>query len=388
MTAGPVIGPHRLPGPVVLAPMAGISDSPFRRLCRSWGASLAASEMTTDDLSLRGSRKTRLRLRFDDESGPRVVQLAGSEPARLAEAARIAAGEGADIIDINMGCPAKKVCRRAAGSALLRDEMLVGQIIAAVVAAVAIPVTLKIRTGWDPESRNGPQIARIAAGEGVQALAVHGRTRACAFRGDAEYDTIRSIRRAVNIPVIANGDIDGPAKAAQVLEYTGADAVMVGRAARGQPWVFREIETYLRDGKSMGPPADSVRRDIILLHLDAMYRFYGEDTGVRVARKHLTWYFERLDAAAAFRQLAVRALTASDQMRITAEFFARRDDGEIAARERPSPLVSGQWREQQPVGPSSPFEKYPASRSRPLPALGSDRFATSRKKPSGSTSRN
>ena len=327
----PRIGPHQLGGRVLLAPMAGITDMPFRKICREWGASLAASEMTTANTGLWETKKSARRLAGGDEPGPRVVQIAGSEPAQIADAARMAVDRGADIVDINMGCPAKKVCKRLAGSALLRDEDLVQRILEAAVNAVSVPVTLKMRTGWDPDHRNGVRIARIAQDQGIQAIAVHGRTRACAYRGEAEYETIRAIKESVRIPVFANGDVtDGP-KAAAVLQSTGADAIMIGRAARGQPWLFRQLDDYLEKKVLTAQPALATRRDIILAHLEAMHRFYGETGGVRVARKHLAWYAEHLEDGASFRSLAVSVDSSGAQLQITREFFARREQGENAA---------------------------------------------------------
>ncbi len=284
------IGRYELAAPLALAPMAGVTDRPFRLLCRSLGAGLAASEMVTSDVRLWHTAKSRRRMDHAGEPEPRVVQIAGGEPAMMADAARRNVDLGAQIIDINMGCPAKKVCNRAAGSALLRDEALVADILAAVVRAVEVPVTLKMRTGWDAAQRNGRRIARIAEDLGVQALAVHGRTRADLYQGAAEYTTIREIKAAVRIPVFANGDIDSGAKARAVLEETGADAVMVGRAAQGRPWIFREIRHFLTTGRGFPQPAHDEVRDIMLAHLEQLYAFYGEHAGVRVARKHLGWY--------------------------------------------------------------------------------------------------
>jgi len=284
------IGPYELAAPLALAPMAGVTDRPFRLLCRRLGAGLAASEMVTSDVRLWHTPKSRRRMEHTGEPEPRVVQIAGGEPAMMAEAARRNVDLGAQIIDINMGCPAKKVCNRAAGSALLRDESLVADILGAVVRAVAVPVTLKLRTGWDAAHRNGVRIARIAEDLGVQALAVHGRTRADLYQGPAEYATIRAIKAAVRIPIFANGDIDSGAKARAVLEETGADAVMIGRAAQGRPWIFREIRHFLTTGQDFPQPAHAEVRDIMLAHLEQLYAFYGEHAGVRVARKHLGWY--------------------------------------------------------------------------------------------------
>jgi tRNA-dihydrouridine synthase B len=307
------IGPYELAAPLALAPMAGVTDRPFRMLCRSLGAGIAASEMVTSDVRLWHTDKSRRRMDHAGEPSPRVVQIAGGDAAMMAEAARLNADAGAEIVDVNMGCPAKKVCNKAAGSALLRDEPLVAEILAATVAAVDVPVTLKIRTGWDPDHRNGVRIARIAEDAGIRALAVHGRTRADHYRGAAEYDTIAAIKAAVRIPVLANGDIDSGPKALAVLRRTGADGVMIGRAAQGRPWIFREIRDFLATGREPPPPSAREVRDIMLAHLEQLYAFYGEHLGVRVARKHLGWYGDSLggsvadspgDAAAAlFREL-------------------------------------------------------------------------------------
>jgi tRNA-dihydrouridine synthase B len=294
------IGPWPIPRPAVLAPMAGVTDRPFRVLARSLGAGLAASEMITADTRLWSTTKSRRRMNHEGEPEPRVVQLAGADPVALAEAARRNIDLGAQIIDINMGCPAKKVCNRLCGSALLTDEPLVARILDAVVAAAApagMPVTLKTRTGWDREHRNGPRIARIAQAAGIAALAIHGRTRADFYTGAAEYDTIREIRAAVRIPVLANGDIDAPQKAREVLDYCGAEGVMIGRAAHGSPWIFRDVNALLTTGETAPRLSRRELRDIILAHLESIYAFYGEDSGLRIARKHLGWYSELLDAA-------------------------------------------------------------------------------------------
>jgi tRNA-dihydrouridine synthase B len=296
------IGPYRLASQLVLAPMAGVTDRPFRTLCRRFGAGLAVSEMVSADTALYGRRKTLRRLDHRGEPAPVAVQIVGADPAAMAAAARLNVAHGARLIDINMGCPAKKVCRVAAGSALLRDEALVAAILRAVTAAVPVPVTLKIRTGWDPAHRNGVQIARIAEDCGVAALAVHGRTRACGFAGAAEYDTIRAIRQAVDLPVIANGDIDSPEKARQVLAYTGAHGLMIGRAARGRPWIFAEVAHFLATGQQVPAPAPDWVRTLLLEHVQALHGFYGEYTGLRVARRHIAWYVRRDRGAAAFRQ--------------------------------------------------------------------------------------
>ena len=284
------IGRYALSAPLALAPMAGVTDRPFRLLCRRLGAGVAASEMVTSDVRLWHTAKSQRRMDHAGEPEPRVVQIAGGEPAMMVQAARLNADAGAQVIDINMGCPAKKVCNRAAGSALLRDESLVAAILAAVVAAVDVPVTLKMRTGWDASYRNGVVIARLAADAGVRAIAVHGRTRADHYRGAAEYDTIRAIKDAVRIPVFANGDIDSGPKAQAVLAATGADGLMIGRAAQGRPWIFREIAQFLATGNAPPAPARAEVRDIMLAHLEHLYAFYGEHAGVRVARKHLGWY--------------------------------------------------------------------------------------------------
>lgn len=286
------IGPYQLASRVVLAPMAGVTDLPFRQLCRRFGAGLVVSEMVTSDTRLWNTRKSQQRLNHAGESEPRSVQIAGGDPQMMATAARLSAERGAQIIDINMGCPAKKVCKKAAGSALMKDEQLVADILRAVVEAVDVPVTLKIRTGWSSQHRNGVQVAKIAEDCGIAALAVHGRTRACAFQGEAEYDTIAEIVTALSIPVIANGDIDSPQKALQVMQHTGADAVMVGRAAQGRPWICREIDQFLRSGVIVEPPRRHEVRQILLEHLDALYAFYGEFMGVKIARKHLAWYLK------------------------------------------------------------------------------------------------
>ena len=283
------IGPYRLTNNIVAAPMAGVTDRPFRELCRAWGAGLAVSEMITANVGLQGSTKTIKRMDHVGEPGPVVVQIAGSDPQLMAEAARLNVERGAQIIDINMGCPAKKVCRKLAGSALLQNERLVARILHAVVGAVTVPVTLKIRTGADRDNRNGVTIAEMADSAGIKAIAVHGRTRACAFRGQAEYETIKRIKQAVSMPVIANGDIDSPQKAREVLDETGADAVMVGRAAQGRPWLFRQIREYLQTGVLFTPEYEQ-KRDTLLQHLENLYTFYGSHTGVRVARKHISWY--------------------------------------------------------------------------------------------------
>jgi tRNA-dihydrouridine synthase B len=325
------IGPYSLRNRLVLAPMAGVTDRPFRQLCKRLGAGMAVSEMVTSRAELRDSLKSRRRRDHEGEVEPRIVQIAGGDPEMMAEAARLNAAEGAQIIDINMGCPAKKVCNKAAGSALLQDEELVKRILDATVAAVDVPVTLKIRTGWDREHRNGLKIAALAEQAGIQALAVHGRTRADLYQGAAEYDTIRAIKAAVKIPVLANGDVDSPQKAKQVLEATGADFVMVGRAAQGRPWIFREIEHFLATGRQLAQPSPSEVCSIMLGHLENLYSFYGEFSGVRVARKHIGWYLKTLPGAAGFRERVLRAETALEQQALIRGFFADQDIRELAA---------------------------------------------------------
>ncbi|HED16362.1 MAG TPA: tRNA dihydrouridine synthase DusB [Gammaproteobacteria bacterium] len=327
------IGPYKLNNNLVLAPMAGVTDRPFRQLCKSLGAGFAVSEMVSSNSLLWGSEKTRRRANHDGEVEPRSIQIAGAEPQMMADAAHYNAEQGAQIIDINMGCPAKKVCNVMAGSALLQKEKLVTEILEAVVQSVDIPVTLKIRTGWDLSNRNAINIARIAEQSGIQALAIHGRTRACGYKGDAEYDTIAEVKNAISIPVIANGDIKTPEKARFVLDYTGADAVMIGRAAQGRPWIFREIEHFLKTGEKLPEPDITEIRDIMLGHLANLYEFYGEFTGVRMARKHISWYSKGQHGGAAFRHTVNKAETQQQQLAITREFFDRlaNNKGEKAA---------------------------------------------------------
>ena len=315
------IGPYKLRNQLVLAPMAGVTDRPFRQLCKKLGAGLAVSEMVSCNSALWGSKQSLRRMDHEGEVEPRSIQIAGADPKMMADAARFNVDRGAQIIDINMGCPAKKVCNVMAGSALLQNEALVGQILDAVVSAVDVPVTLKIRTGWDPANRNALSVARISEQAGIQALAIHGRTRACGYRGDAEYQTIRSVKQAISIPVIANGDITGPEKARQVLESSGADAVMVGRAAQGRPWIFREIEHYLSTGMLLAEPGVEEIRTIMIEHLDNLYQFYGEYTGVRVARKHIAWYSKGQANGAEFRQRINCVETIDEQLSMTHAFF-------------------------------------------------------------------
>jgi tRNA-dihydrouridine synthase B len=317
------IGPHRISIPLVVAPMAGVTDRPFRQLCKRLGAGLAVSEMVASNPKLWNTAKSLRRTDHRGEVEPIVVQIAGADPAMMADAAWYNVERGAQIIDINMGCPAKKVCNVAAGSALLQDEPLVAAIVAAVVAAVPVPVTLKIRTGWNRQNRNAVRIARIAEDAGVAALSVHGRTRECGYVGPVEYETIRSIKRVANIPVIANGDIDSPEKAREVLDRTGADAIMIGRAAQGRPWIFREIGHFLSCGERLPPPrVDEIHR-LIVEHLVDHYAFYGEVDGVRIARKHLGWYTSKLVGGDTFRAQINRLESSADQVAAVDRYFGR-----------------------------------------------------------------
>lgn len=326
------IGLHTLTNPVILAPMAGVTDRPFRQLCTAMGAGLVVSEMVSCNSVLWGSDKTRRRIDHTGEAGPRSVQIVGADPRLMAEAAQFNVDQGADIIDINMGCPAKKVCNVAAGSALMKNESLVADILSSVVNAVAAPVTLKIRTGWDPQNRNGVAIARIAQDCGIQALAVHGRTRDCGFAdGTVEYNTIAAIKRAVSIPVIANGDIRTPEQARAVLDFTGADAVMIGRAAQGRPWIFREIAQHLAGDEMPQEPTPLQVCDILLGHLNNLYAFYGDHMGVRVARKHIAWYSKGHPQGAVFRQVINHVETSAQQLALTREFFDRMAEREELA---------------------------------------------------------
>ncbi|MFQ1931682.1 tRNA dihydrouridine synthase DusB [Aeromonas veronii] len=296
------IGPHTLETPLIVAPMAGVTDRPFRELCLRLGAGMAVSEMLLANPDVWDTQKTRMRMDHSAEGGLRSVQIAGADPEMMAFAARYNVEQGAQIVDINMGCPAKKVNKKLAGSALLRAPDQVKAICQAVVDAVEVPVTLKIRTGWDPDNRNGVEIARIAEDCGIAALAVHGRTRACLYRGEAEYDTIRAIKQAVSIPVVANGDIDSPEKARYVLDYTGVDAVMIGRAAQGRPWIFREIRHFLETGTKLPPPEREEVRTLMNEHVTNLHRFYGAYLGARIARKHVGWYLDEEETGREFRK--------------------------------------------------------------------------------------
>jgi tRNA-dihydrouridine synthase B len=315
------IGRYQLKNNLIVAPMAGVTDRPFRMLCKRMGAGMAVSEMVSSNSLLYGSEKTKRRANHEGEVDPISVQILGTDPQMMAQAARYNVDHGAQIIDINMGCPAKKICNVQAGSALLQNEPLVAQILRAVVEEVDVPVTLKIRTGWDKGSRNAIRIAQIAEDSGIQALAIHGRTRACGYTGDAEYDTITAVKAAVNIPIIANGDITTPEKAKFVLAQTGADAVMIGRAAQGRPWLFREMEHFIQTGEHLPPPAVSEIYSVLTAHIHELYDFYGEHTGLRVARKHISWYTKGLVGSAHFRFEMNQLESSAEQLMAVADFF-------------------------------------------------------------------
>ena len=315
------IGPYQIQNQTVLAPMAGVTDLPFRRLCRKMGAGLVVSEMVAADPNTWSTRKSRLRVQFGDEPAPRSVQIAGYDPQMMAEAALFNVQLGAEIIDINMGCPAKKVCKRAAGSALLQNPELVESILTAVVSAVDVPVTLKIRTGWDRQNRNAETIAKIAEDSGVAALAVHGRTKACRFVGEVEYDTIAKVVDAVSIPVLANGDITDPQRAVSVLKHTGAAAVMIGRAAQGNPWIFNQINHYLKYDQPLAPPSMEECSQVMSEHLLALHEFYGETGGVRISRKHIGWYINSLPGGKEFTRVFNTLETTEQQRHFLQSFF-------------------------------------------------------------------
>ena len=315
------IGPYQIQNQTVLAPMAGVTDLPFRRLCRKMGAGLVVSEMVAADPNTWSTRKSRLRVQFGDEPAPRSVQIAGYDPQMMAEAALFNVQLGAEIIDINMGCPAKKVCKRAAGSALLQNPELVESILTAVVSAVDVPVTLKIRTGWDRQNRNAETIARIAEDSGVAALAVHGRTKACRFVGEVEYDTIAKVVDAVSIPVLANGDITDPQGAVSVLKHTGAAAVMIGRAAQGNPWIFNQINHFLKYDQPLSPPSMEECSQVMSEHLLALHEFYGETGGVRISRKHIGWYINPLPGGKEFTRVFNTLETTEQQRHFLQSFF-------------------------------------------------------------------
>ena len=331
------IGSFELPNNVFVAPMAGVTDRPFRQLCKRMGAGYAVSEMAASNPQLWHTDKSTRRLNHTGESAPIAVQIAGADPDMLAHAAAFNVDKGAQIIDINMGCPAKKVCSTAAGSALLRDETLVGRILDAVVRAVDVPVTLKFRTGWSREQKNAVTIAKMAESSGVQMLTLHGRTREDNYRGEAEYETIRAVKQAVQIPVVANGDVDSPEKAKFVLETTGADAIMIGRAAQGRPWIFREIVAYLQEGRLLDAPTVVEAKTILLEHLQHHYDFYGEFVGVRTARKHIGWYVSSLEGGEAFRRKMNVLDNVVTQSAAVAEFF-----DELSERYELLPYVSGE----------------------------------------------
>ena len=323
------IGPHVLPNRVFVAPMAGVTDRPYRQLCKRLGAGYAVSEMAASNALLWATDKTTRRINHDGEIAPKAVQIAGADPTMMAQAARFNVDRGAQIIDINMGCPAKKVCNVAAGSALMQQPELIRKIVSAVVDAVGadhIPVTLKMRTGWDREHRNAPQIARMVEDLGVAMITVHGRTRADKYQGQAEYDTIALIKQQAGIPIVANGDIDSPEKALAVIRYTGADAVMIGRAAQGRPWIFRQIAHYLQTGELLPDPSETEIAKWLTDHLHDHYRFYGEVSGVRIARKHIGWYLKGLPGAKIFRDALNRLESTEDQLRAIEQFFAQRHD--------------------------------------------------------------
>ena len=301
--------------------MAGVTDRPFRQLCKKFGAGMAVSEMVASNSLLWGSEKTRRRANHQGEPDPISVQIAGADPQMMAQAASYNVGEGAQIIDINMGCPAKKICNVMAGSALLKDELLVGRILEAVVKAVEVPVTLKFRTGWDQHNKNALTVARIAAESGIQLLSIHGRTRACGYAGHAEYDTIAEVKSATRLPVVANGDITTPEKAKYVLDYTKADGIMIGRAAQGRPWIFREIDFYLKTGVHLPPPLVTEIHQVLIAHLHDLYAFYGVATGVKIARKHISWYTKGLTGSAAFRHAMNQLQTTEDQVAAVDSFF-------------------------------------------------------------------
>lgn len=325
------IGPYTLDTPIALAPMAGVTDRPFRQLCRQWGAGHVVSEMVASDTRLWTSRKSSTRLDYTGEPAPRTVQIVGYDAGMMAEAARACVDLGAQIVDINMGCPAKKVCNRLAGSALMQDEGLVAEILAAVVGAVNVPVTLKTRTGWDTEHRNGVRIARIAEDCGIQLLVMHGRTRADKYMGAAEYDTIAAVKQAVQIPVFANGDIDSAEKAEMVLVRTGCDGIMIGRGAHGRPWIFREIIHFLRTREHLPSPSPDEVRHTILGHLEDLYAFYGEFQGLRFARKHMGWYAAYLPDGAAMSRFFNKLESSDQQLAFARDYFGRLANGEVRA---------------------------------------------------------
>lgn len=315
------IGSVDIDGRVIAAPMAGVSDQPYRRLARRYGAALAVTEMVSASPDLQHSRKSRQRTTHSGERDPISVQLLGADPQQMADAARANVDRGAQIIDINLGCPTKKVCKRLVGSALMKDEPLVQKILESVVKAVSVPVTLKMRTGWDRQNKNATVIARMAEQAGIQALTVHGRSRECRYHGPIDYETIALVKAAVGIPVIANGDIDSPAKAVTVLEKTGADAVMIGRAAQGQPWLLSRLNEALNNGRDPGEPDLMEKQETALWHLKALHEFYGAEQGIRIARKHVQWYAEKLNAPDSFRKAFNEAQTSNAQYQLLNTLF-------------------------------------------------------------------
>ncbi len=325
------IGPYQLRNNLFLAPMAGVTDRPFRQLCRDLGAGLTVSEMVTSNPDLWQTKKTQQRLDHTGEPSPIAVQIAGAAPEMMADAAKFNVDNGAEIIDINMGCPAKKVCNVMAGSALLKDETLVENILTAVVKAVAVPVTLKIRTGWDKENKNALTIAKMAEDCGIQAISVHGRTRACAYKGQAEHETVALIKSSLSIPVIANGDIHSVEDAAKILNETKVDGLMFGRAAQGNPWIFRNIEHYLKTGEKLALPSYFEVQNILLRHVKNLYEFYGEYSGIRIARKHISWYCKSIKKTNAFSAMVNQAETKEEQVRIIDEFFQGKLEQELVA---------------------------------------------------------
>ncbi len=316
------IGTHTLKNNLVLAPMAGITDQPFRLLCRELGAGLVISEMVSSNPALYNTRKTQLRMNHDGEAEPRAIQIAGAVPEQMAAAAMFNVERGAQIIDINMGCPVKKVCNLMAGSALLRDELLVADILTSVVNAVDVPVTLKIRTGWDKANRNAIKIAQIAESSGIQALTIHGRTRACGFNGIAEHETAGEIKAKVLIPIIANGDITTPEKAAEILTTYNVDGIMIGRAAQGNPWIFREINHYLKTGEKLKSPDTIEICETLIKHISNLHQFYGEYQGVRIARKHIGWYCKQMENSNEFRAVINRIENTSEQLSVLRHYFS------------------------------------------------------------------
>ncbi len=325
------IASYTLDNNLLLAPMAGVTDKPFRQLCKSYGAGMAVSEMVASNPALWNSKKSQLRLDHYAEETPRAVQIVGADPEAMANAARYNVDHGAQIIDINMGCPAKKVCNVFSGSALMQDETLAASILEHVVAAVGVPVTLKIRTGWNKQNKNAVNIARIAENSGIQMLTVHGRTRACGFKGEAEYQTIRQVKQSVAIPVIANGDITTAKKAAEVLQATAADGIMLGRATLGNPWIFNEIKHFLKTGKHLVRPANEEMRQVVLQHLNGLYELYGDYTGVRVARKHVGWYSKHLIGGDVLRSRVNKTETIEKQLHVVEDYFEALNNGEALA---------------------------------------------------------